>query len=199
MVGDCSGMSQQSISRIVRDVVEAIARLRDEFIYMPRDREELNTNFKNFFKIGPFPTVVGTIDCTHVKICGQGGQQGETFRNRKQYFSINVQSVSRADLSFQDIVARWAGSTHDSFVFGLRCKLETALTVIVASAILHNFCIEQKDDMPLESPEIEEAVEATTIAVQEGTERIEAATGSSNRQAVAKRDWYVQQILNARA
>lgn len=84
---------------------------------MPRNEAERQENFKNFLDIGCFPTVVGTIDCTHVKIKGPGGNEGEIFRNRKQFFSINVQTVSKADLSFQDIVARWPGSAHDSFIF----------------------------------------------------------------------------------
>lgn len=54
---------------------------------------------------------------THVKVRGPGGEEGEIFRNRKQFFSINVQTVARADLSFQDVVARWPGLAHDSFIF----------------------------------------------------------------------------------
>lgn len=42
-----------------------------------------------------------------MKIIGQGGEIGELFRNRKQYFSINVQSVSGPSLKFFNIVARW--------------------------------------------------------------------------------------------
>lgn len=267
-VDNRSGLSQSSVSRYVLDVVKAIALLKDEYIFMPRDREELNTNFQAFYEINPFPDVVGTVGCTHVKILGQGGEDGEVYRNRKQYFSINVQSVSRADFWFQDIVARWPGSTENSFIFnqsrlkqrfekdeftpgvllgggeyelypylmtpfsprrnrltenetyynqahscvrdtverqcgvwkrrfpclvlGLRCRLETALIVIVASAVLHNFCIDQKDDMPLENLEIEEAVEASTMT-EEGTDKIES-TNNDNREAVLKRDNFAQQI-----
>ncbi len=39
------------------------------------------------------------------------------FRNRKGYHSINVQTVSSHDLRVLDIVARYPGSTHDSFIF----------------------------------------------------------------------------------
>lgn len=87
-VGDLTGVSQQSISRIIKQVSEAIASLRPKYIYMPRNQEEIQENYKQFFEIGCFPTVVGTIDCTHVKIKGQGGEDGEIFRNRKQFFSI---------------------------------------------------------------------------------------------------------------
>ncbi|XP_017469834.1 PREDICTED: putative nuclease HARBI1 isoform X1 [Rhagoletis zephyria] len=45
------------------------------------------------------------------------GDTAENFRNRKCYFSINVQAMCNARLKFQNIVARWPGSTHDSMIF----------------------------------------------------------------------------------
>lgn len=117
VVADLNGLSQPSVSRNIAEVSNAIASLHRRYIFMPRTREEINKTYRDFFEIASFPTVVGTIDCTHVKIKGQGGEDGEVFRNRKQFFSINVQSVASADLRFQDIVARWPGSTHDSHIF----------------------------------------------------------------------------------
>lgn len=46
-----------------------------------------------------------------------GGDNAELFRNRKLYFSINVQAVCDTQLRFRDIVARWPGSSHDSTIF----------------------------------------------------------------------------------
>lgn len=260
------GMSRASVSRIVSEVSVAIASLRKEFIFMPRNREEVQTNFKSFFEIGRFPTVIGTIDCTHIKIQGHGGEDGEIYRNRKQYFSINVQSVADANLKFQDIVARWPGSTHDSHIFnnsrlkkrfedrefgnavmlgdggyklqtylmtpfrnpsnqneieynrtqilvrntverkygvwkkrfpclvyGLRCELNTALTVIVACAVVHNLCIDRNDVLPNEHSEnvtLQGAINAANV----GSAEISASTNSSNRAAVMKRDSFVNQI-----
>lgn len=115
------------MSRIVKQVSESIASLKDEFIFLPKNHADLLENYRKFYDIGSFPTVIGTIDCTHIKISGQGGDEGETFRNRKQFFSINVQSVANAGLTFQNIVARWPGSTHDSHIFNesrLKRRLE---------------------------------------------------------------------------
>lgn len=41
----------------------------------------------------------------------------QLYRNRKGYFSINVQGVVNARLEIIDIVARWPGATHDSTIF----------------------------------------------------------------------------------
>lgn len=41
----------------------------------------------------------------------------EVFRNRKRYFSINVQVVAGPKLEIMDIVARWPGREHDSTIF----------------------------------------------------------------------------------
>lgn len=43
------------------------------------------------------------------------------FRNRKSYFSLNVQTISDAQLCIRDIVARWPGYVHDSTIFQ-RCE-----------------------------------------------------------------------------
>lgn len=57
-----------------------------------------------------------------------GGDDAEVFRNRKSYFSLNVQVVASADKKIIDIVARWPGSVHDSTIFqnsNLRMLFET--------------------------------------------------------------------------
>ena len=56
-------------------------------------------------------------DCTHVAISSPGGDQAETFRNRKGFFSLNVQAVCDARLTITNIVARWPGSVHDATIF----------------------------------------------------------------------------------
>lgn len=46
-----------------------------------------------------------------------GGEDGEIFRNRKGYFSLNVQFITDANLKIMDVVARWPGSQHDNTIF----------------------------------------------------------------------------------
>lgn len=46
-----------------------------------------------------------------------GGENAELFRNRKGYFSLNVQTVCNSNLEITNVVARWQGSAHDSTIF----------------------------------------------------------------------------------
>jgi hypothetical protein len=46
-----------------------------------------------------------------------GGEDAEIYRNRKDFFSINVQAICDSDNNFLDVVARWLGSSHDSTIF----------------------------------------------------------------------------------
>ena len=86
---------------------------------MPRTDKEIQKVKAEFYKIRQFPNVIGCIDGSHVPIQSPGGENAEIFRNRKGYFSVNIQAVCDANLVIRDIVARWPGSTHDSTMFNL--------------------------------------------------------------------------------
>ena len=90
--GDLCEFSQPSASRIIKRISEAIARLKNEYIRFPPGHLLSQTKV-DFWRIGGFPGVVGTIDCTHIKIPYSRSENAELFRNRKRYFSINVQAV----------------------------------------------------------------------------------------------------------
>lgn len=95
----------------------AIAQLRPQYIKMPETGQEIRKIRQGFYNIVIFPRCIGALDCTHVKIQSSGGDQAEIYRNRKQYFSINVQTICGPDLNILNIVARWEGSQHDSTIF----------------------------------------------------------------------------------
>lgn len=260
-VGDFCGVSVPSACRAVRDVSGAIAALAGDFI---KFHQPHTSTVDAFFRISKFPKVVGTIDCTHVRIQSPGGDCGEIFRNRKGYFSFNVQAVCDANLIFQDLVARWPGSSHDSMIFnnsrlkyrvdsgefgqlyilgdggykassymltpllnpitrpqklynesqirtrnvvercfgvwkrrfpvlslGMRLKVSTEMSVIVACGVLHNLCIIQKDPVP---PEMH-TNELTTIF---DNEIIIAETSSNARTTLINNYFarYINSFLN---
>lgn len=116
-VGDFSGVSIASVCRIISRVSDALARKAPLFIKMPQTEAEMREVSEAFYHIAAFPRVIGALDCTHIKIQSPGGEHAELYRNRKTWFSLNVQTVADPQLKIRDIVARWPGSTHDSTIF----------------------------------------------------------------------------------
>lgn len=114
VLGDFTGVSKASASRIVYIVSQAIARLRTQFVKFPSNTNDIQ---QEFYNIAKFPRLVGAIDCTHVPIKSPGGDIAEDYRNRKSQFSFNVQTVVSAKLKILDIVARWPGAAHDQTIF----------------------------------------------------------------------------------
>ncbi|XP_063931798.1 putative nuclease HARBI1 [Zophobas morio] len=218
LVGDDYGVHKSTVCRVVQRVSEHLAGMCPHFVKMPENQQEKLLVKTGFHAIRGFPNVIGCVDGSHVPITSPGGENAELFRNRKTYFSINVQAVCDSKLNIRDIVARWPGSTHDSTIWnasllsarcenrefqgsyilgdsaygctpylmtpllnpttpaernynaahkatrnciercfgnwkrrfaclslGLRTKLENTLTILVATAVLHNIAISQND------------------------------------------------------
>ncbi|XP_029672195.1 putative nuclease HARBI1, partial [Formica exsecta] len=90
--GDIRGYSQASVSRIVARVSRILASYVGQYInFSTQQHQRQNTN--RFYEIANFPCIIGCIDCTHIRIANPGGNNGEVFRNRKGWFSLNVQVV----------------------------------------------------------------------------------------------------------
>lgn len=148
-LADFGGVHVSTVSRIIVRVSEALASLAGTFIQFPSTPDAIKKSQNDFYEIASFPRVIGVIgnciilitptnikllihylDGTHVRIQSPGGADAEVFRNRKSYFSINVQVVGNAHLEIIDIVARWPGSSHDSTIFNhsrLRRNFELGL------------------------------------------------------------------------
>jgi len=83
---------------------------------------------QQFYAASRMRGMLGAIDCTHVAIQSPGGDNAEIYRNRKSYFSVNVQLVCDQTDCATDVVARWPGSVYDSTIFDnsyIRAELET--------------------------------------------------------------------------
>lgn len=100
----------------MKRITHRIAAQSRNYIKFPNNGELLEIQ-QEFRRIANFPNVTGCIDCTHVPIINPGGHHAELFRNRKRTFSINVQVVAGPKLEIYDIVARYPGSYHDSYIF----------------------------------------------------------------------------------
>lgn len=117
VIADNMNISQPSVSVILPRVCDAIIAHLHDYVRMPQTVEECRKNCAEFHSVANFPFVIGAIDCTHIKIQSPGGNDAELFRNRKGYFSFNVQTISDQNMRILDIVARWPGSTHDQTIF----------------------------------------------------------------------------------
>ncbi|XP_050500857.1 putative nuclease HARBI1 [Diabrotica virgifera virgifera] len=125
--GDLRGVSQAAISRIIKKVSVLLAQSLNRFVGFPHTGQGFRRNITSFYEVAHFPNVSGCIDCTHIKIANPGGNNGEVFRNRKGFFSLNVQVVSGPRREIMDIVVRHPGSSHDSLIFdrsALRVRME---------------------------------------------------------------------------
>ncbi|KAH7973310.1 hypothetical protein HPB52_024118 [Rhipicephalus sanguineus] len=67
-----------------------------ELVRLP-NASEAAVVMEEFYAMARFAGVSGCIDCTHVPMKNPGGEDAEVFRNRKGYFSINVQAGTQFD------------------------------------------------------------------------------------------------------
>ena len=87
VVGDVLGIDKSSVSRVVT----------------------------HFYEIRGFLSTIACVAGFHVPIAAPSNDEN-SFVNRKGWHSINVEDVSDAVNVFVDTVAKWPGSTHNSFI-----------------------------------------------------------------------------------
>ncbi|XP_061162901.1 putative nuclease HARBI1 [Saccostrea echinata] len=95
-------------------------------VEMVRANEALVTKH-HFYQIAGFPNVIGAIDGTLIPIMAPKENEPE-YVCRKGFHAMNVQVVADASLRFTNIVCKWPGSVHDSFIFAnseLKDHMET--------------------------------------------------------------------------
>lgn len=83
------------------------------WIKFPQTNSEVTKAKEDWQKKFKIPSVIGAIDCTHVRI-SKPSINGDEYVNRKNYTSLNVQATCNANEEFTSIDAKWPGSVHDS-------------------------------------------------------------------------------------
>lgn len=102
-LADLFGVSRTTASSIVSEVSYLIGyKLRRQYLYdmLPRNRNEIVNGQVLFHRFAGFPLVIGAVDGTQIRVQSFGGPTAELYRNRKGYFSINVQGIVSADVNF---------------------------------------------------------------------------------------------------
>jgi hypothetical protein len=116
MCGRSSGMSQPAMSVVIEDVTNALCKLAPTSLSFPTDNPTMLANKLAFNGVAGMPNVIGCIDGTHIAIKSPS-QNEDAYVNRKGFHSINVQAVCDNNMKLLNLVAKWPGSSHDSFIW----------------------------------------------------------------------------------
>lgn len=115
-IGEELGCSQPTVSRIVDTTLGLVIDKANEWIKFPSTENEIMEAKVKWAAKKSFPTAIGAIDCTHVKI-EKPRLFGDEYVNRKNVASLNVQAICDQNYVFMNIDARWPGSVHDSRIW----------------------------------------------------------------------------------
>ena len=108
-------VSQPRVSKMLTSFSDSMIKLAPKFILIPPTRADIFETKHNFYQVAGFPGVIGCIDGSHIPIVAPHEDEFANV-NRKKFHSINVQAICDSNLVFMDVVAKWPGSNHDSFI-----------------------------------------------------------------------------------
>ena len=115
--GDHFNVHQTTAGRIVHRVARCISKRSARYIRFP-STEEQEDEKKKFYMIKSFPGVIGVIDGTHIPIQRPADlTSSELYRNRKGFYSLNVQLKKKKKMRIRNIVSHWYDSANDSRIF----------------------------------------------------------------------------------
>ncbi len=115
-IGSGLGIGEMSVLRSVHVVSYFFASKLSEYVRFPSTAADLNAVIYKFYDIAHIPNVVGSVDGSHVPIM-RPTEDEHLFVNRKGFHSINVHCICDADLVIREVVVKWPGSSHDSFMW----------------------------------------------------------------------------------
>ncbi|XP_060809565.1 putative nuclease HARBI1 [Amyelois transitella] len=113
-----TAMSQQSVSRCIKEVTNAFNQIiiLQKYIKFPTNVNERNAIKMKFYEKYGIPGVIGCVDGTHVAMV-RPSENEDWYFNRKHYHSRNVQILCDFDLNIISVDACFGGATHDSHIF----------------------------------------------------------------------------------
>jgi hypothetical protein len=106
-------------------VSEIIASRSGEVITFPEENHDVTETKNDFYQMARFPNVIGAVDGTLIRIQSPKSGNETSFVSRKGGHSLNIQVVCDANMRFTNVVVKWPGATHDSYIWknsGLRAQ-----------------------------------------------------------------------------
>ena len=118
---DVHGIHRTTVCKTIHKVTQALCRHSKIFIKFPIRHIDLLPVKEGFYELSDFPNIVGAIDGSLIPIKAPKGDE-HLFVCRKGYHAINIQAISKANMEFTNTVAKYPGSTHDSYIWN-NCEI----------------------------------------------------------------------------
>ena len=90
--------------------------LTSQFLHFPYSRQEQIKTNQGFYGTASFPHVLGAIDCMHVQLVPTPAT-AHIYCNHSDTYFINVQAIVDCKGQLTNVVAKYPGSAHDSYIF----------------------------------------------------------------------------------
>jgi hypothetical protein len=123
VAGHIAGVKKSCASVTLRRVITAICQLAQNTIQLPT-RSEMRRASDNFMDKYGLPNFAMGVDGTHIMLGVRPaekelprGLEVQDFWCRKQFYSLNCQIIGNDTRMILNLVARWAGCTHDARIW----------------------------------------------------------------------------------
>ncbi|XP_069057861.1 putative nuclease HARBI1 [Pleurodeles waltl] len=114
IVGLAARKLQPMFSNVLRNVLCALLKQLCSFIRFPQSAE-LPTVKAVFYGVVHVPNVIWAVGGKHIALVPPRKSE-QVYRNPKNFHSVNVQVVCLVDQYISQVMARYLGSVHDSFI-----------------------------------------------------------------------------------
>ncbi|CAB3250395.1 unnamed protein product [Arctia plantaginis] len=113
---DNINISQKSVSRVIKTVVEGLNMVLNNYIIFPTTSEQREEIKEGFYRKYHFPETIGCLDGTYVEIvCPRDDE--EAFYDRKGQYSVYAQIICDADTKIIAICCRFGGSSTSAYIW----------------------------------------------------------------------------------
>ncbi|XP_065074841.1 putative nuclease HARBI1 [Ochlerotatus camptorhynchus] len=113
-----AGMAQPTLSKALSAVIDVFeAEICPAAIKFPVSEVEKREIKHSFYEKSGFPSVIGCVDGTHVRIVKPVGDIQHLYYNRKGFHSLNVMLVCDHKQMIRYVDANSPGANHDSFIW----------------------------------------------------------------------------------